>query len=59
MLYFLFFWIIPAVVLYAAYYKLGPVLARRIGTAWTGRIFLGITVLLVIFLIYVTYIRGV
>lgn len=58
MLYFLFFWIIPALVLYVAYFKYGHVVARRVGRAWTNRIFLGFAVLLVIFLIYVTYIRG-
>ena len=58
MLYFLFFWIIPALVLYVVYYKTGPILARRVGRAWTARIFLGVAALLVIFLIYVTYLRG-
>ncbi|MEX1306292.1 MAG: hypothetical protein WEA84_14140 [Rhodovibrionaceae bacterium] len=59
MLYFLFFWIIPALVLYVVFYKYGHVLARRVGRAWTNRIFLGACVTMVIFLIYVTYIRGV
>lgn len=59
MLYFLFFWIIPALVLYVAFYKYGHVLARRVGRAWTHRIFAGACLLLVVFLIYVTYIRGV
>lgn len=59
MLYFLFFWIIPALVLYVAFYKYGHVFARRVGRAWTNRIFLGVAVLLIVFLIYVTYIRGV
>ena len=58
MLYFLFFWIIPALVLYVAYFKYGHLAARRVGRAWTNRIFLGVAVLLVVFLIYVTYIRG-
>ena len=33
MLYFLFFWIIPALVLYVAFYKYGHVFARRVGRA--------------------------
>lgn len=59
MLYFLFFWILPALVLYVGFYKFGPVLARRVGRVWTNRIFLVTTVLLVVFLIYLTYVRGV
>ncbi len=58
MLYFLFFWIIPAIAAYVLFYKYGHVLARRVGRAWTNRIFAGGCLLLIAALVFVTHLRG-